>query len=126
MDGPRRRRRVMGDARRAATGIREGSRRSRVRGDAPRLLRFGRVQLVENGDAPADLVNPTTERLPELIRLYAPNLASTFIAQDDPVRGFADEMILTAERYAGANPETVNGSTIDLASQLFVSSASPG
>lgn len=89
---------------------------------APRLepsVFFGRVQLVENGDAPADLVNPTTERLPELIRLYAPNLASTFIAQDDPVRGFADEMILTAERYAGANPETVNGSTIDLASQLF-------
>lgn len=77
------------------------------------------IHAVGEADAPAGYVNPTKDRLPGLIRDFAPNVANLPIAQDDPVRRVADEMIRAANRFVGADPKSLFGSAEERLRALF-------
>jgi hypothetical protein len=75
--------------------------------------------LGEAGELGSSFANPTAGRLPGMIDDYAPNTANAWIGRDDWVQRFADEMIGAAERYANADPRTVDGSGPARARALF-------
>ncbi len=66
-----------------------------------------------------ETVNPTVDRLFGLIDENAPNTANAWIATDDPLSRFCDEIVGAAERYAEADPRTVSGSSPALAGHLY-------
>lgn len=68
------------------------------------------MRAIGEAEPPPGFVNPTENRLAGMIHDYAPNVANTPIADDDPIARFADEMIRAALRYAYADPRTVHGS----------------
>jgi hypothetical protein len=91
--------------------------RERVIELAARALRV--VRTLGEAESPPGFVNPTEARLAGMILDYAPNVANTLIADDDPVARFADEMIGAALRYADADPRTVHSSVSQRLGELF-------
>jgi hypothetical protein len=77
------------------------------------------VRAIGEAEPPPGFVNPTENRLAGMIRDFAPNVAGTQIADDDPIARLADEMISAALRYANSDPRTVHGSTAERLGQLF-------
>jgi uncharacterized protein (DUF2267 family) len=78
------------------------------------------IRAIGEDEAPQGYVNPTPNRLPALIDEYAPNIANLPIATDDPVARFADEILRSAERYAGADPHSFYGTPSERLRLLYV------
>jgi hypothetical protein len=77
------------------------------------------VRALGETEPPQDFVNPTELRLAGMILDYAPNVANTPIADDDPIARIADEMIGAALRYAEADLRTLHGSVSKRVGELF-------
>ncbi len=77
------------------------------------------MRTLGEAELPPGFVNPTEALLASMILDYAPNIANTFIADDDPVARFADEMIGAALRYVNVDPQTVQGSVSERFGELF-------
>jgi serine/threonine-protein kinase HipA len=77
------------------------------------------IRAVGEAESPSGYVNPTKERLPRLIKDYAPNIANLPISQDDPVARVADEIMRAANRFIDADPNSVFGSADERLRALF-------
>jgi serine/threonine-protein kinase HipA len=77
------------------------------------------IRAVGEAETPQGYVNPTKDRLADIIQDFAPNVADLPIAQDDPVKRVGDEMLRAAKRFVDADPSSVYGSAEERLRALF-------
>jgi HipA-like C-terminal domain len=77
------------------------------------------IHAVGDTESPPGYVNPTKDRLPGLIKDFAPNIANLPIPQDNPVKRVADEMLRAANRFVDADPKSVFGSADERLRALY-------
>jgi serine/threonine-protein kinase HipA len=91
--------------------------RERVFGLAVDALRA--IRAVGEAESPPAYVDPTDDRLANLIQEQAPNIDDLQIPDDDPVRGIASELIRAATRYADADRASIYGSAEERLRALY-------